>query len=113
MLCTNGVQLTDVIWWCCVYIGLGSVQNTLQNVNHMILRFYGLHSWRSAEATQKYLTILCAVFLCLVFIPFRWMFALGTIYFFTYKWQSEGSAITDLLNRVPIPTDAELTSKLE
>lgn len=81
---------------------LHSVQNSLGEKNVTFMKIEGLYKWRSPDVTQKYFLMLCAAFLVLTFIPFRFIFPILVLDFFTSKWQGAGS-IERLLDEVALP----------
>ena len=53
---------------------LHSVQNSVGEQNVKFMKLEGLYKWRSPQVTQKFFLMLCAGFLVMVFIPFRFIF---------------------------------------
>ena len=82
---------------------LETVQHGLGEVNLKTLRVEGLFKWSSQKTTTKFLTILCALFLVLTLVPFRFIFPVILIDWVTDKWQKEGSQLDRLLQEVPLP----------
>lgn len=55
---------------------LESLQHSIHDANVKLMKYEGLYKWRSPVITNKFLMILCGVFLALVFVPFRFIFPL-------------------------------------
>ena len=84
---------------------LETVQHGLAAVNLKTLRVEGLFKWNSQKTTGKFLGILCALFVVMVVVPFRFIFPIILIDWVTDKWQKEGSQLDRLLQEVPLPEE--------
>ncbi len=67
-----------------------------------LLKIEGLYKWRSYNATKKWLFMLTIALFVLIFIPFRYIFPLIVLDFFTAKFQN-GSGFDRLLDAVGVP----------
>jgi len=79
------------------------VQNGLNEVNLKTLKIEGLYKWRNPAATTKFTAFLVVGFLIMVYIPFRFIFPLIILDFFTDKWQKDGSQMDKLLMEAGLP----------
>jgi len=82
---------------------LQSVQHSLYQLNMKMLRVDGLYKWNNPLTTWKFLILLTLAFLWLVFVPFKYLFILLTLDFFSDKFQSQGSFMDRLLQEVKLP----------
>jgi len=81
---------------------LHSVQNQIGEYNVKMMKIEGLYKWRSPDVTQKFFLMLCGAFIVLAWVPFRFIFPVLVLDFFTTKWQSS-SSFQRLVEEVALP----------
>jgi hypothetical protein len=93
-----------------VKLGLGKIQKKLEETNSVLARFGGLYKWWTLEASTQYMLLMFGVAAMFLFVPFRFIFTMYVLNFFTDKWQAQnpaGSYFHRLIARVQVPEHAK------